>query len=126
RVLEHQRGEVHDLRAHPLLAQVLAEREEAQWVLLVDRGDVDAVRVRQVGEQHVVALAEVEHAGRVQQDEVGSQGAAGVSVRRAPRGPPATGAAATAGSSRSRALRSIFPVEVFGRTGRNSTASGTM
>jgi hypothetical protein len=67
---EHQRRDVHDLRVEAVVGQPLLDREPADRVHLVDRGDVDAVAVAQVGEQHVVTLAEVVDAGRVQEEQV--------------------------------------------------------
>src|SRR5215813_6660547 len=67
---EHQRGDVHDLRVKSAVSEVLLDREPADWIHLVDRGDINAVAVAQVSEQHVVTFAEVVDAGSMQQKEV--------------------------------------------------------
>src|SRR6202161_534127 len=69
-VLEHERGDVHDLRVKSVVGQTLLDREPADRVHIVDRRDVDAIAVAQIREQHVVTLAEVVDAGSVQQEQV--------------------------------------------------------
>jgi hypothetical protein len=66
RVHQHQRGDVHDLCVEFAIGEPLLHREPADGVHLVHRRDVDAVAVAQVGEQHVVAFAEVIDARGVQ------------------------------------------------------------
>ena len=72
-VHEHQRGDVHDLRVEAAVSQPLLDREPADGVHLIERCDIDAVAVAQVGEQHVITLAEVVDAGSVQQEQVGPE-----------------------------------------------------
>src|SRR5215469_2902768 len=68
---EHQRGYVDYLRVESVVSESLLDREPADRIHLVDRGDIDAVAVAQIGEQHVVTLAEVVDARSVHQEEVG-------------------------------------------------------
>src|SRR5215469_2365933 len=70
RMHEHERGDIHDFRVESVICEMLLDREPADRIHLVDRGDINAVAVAQISEQHIVTLTEVVDAGSMQQKEV--------------------------------------------------------
>ena len=61
--------EIHDFHRTPAFTQMLANREESERIHLINRGHIDAIRVAEISEKHVISLTKIKHARRVQKDQ---------------------------------------------------------